>query len=270
MEVLSATNPVPPSGTTPTNVPLGISGSTVPEPGPSEVVLKPLQCFRTIRPIFYNRIFINNTQQRGTRLFTYETAFPLGNFPNRYNTISAANDVSRPFVPWMLVLPYFSRLCKIDFDLHLTPVKVADCRVSLDLISTYDNLPVTGFAYSTSAMNNDSFYKILDSQDDELTVSVPAYWVSKFVQTDSSIAQVPLTGQHIMQPAFLPTTQMQCFIRGKYHPSMIQPISFGVLLTVIPRVTCALQIAGRSNLTAIFSELWSQTPAPWFLHSSVI
>lgn len=263
----STTNPARPSGITPTEVPLGITSSTVPVPGPSELVIKSLKCFQLVRPIYHSSFQIANTNNVGERIFNYDSTYPLGDFPNRYNTIAGSNDTSRPLVPWTLLKPYYSRMCRIEFEIHLLPVKVADSRVSLDVISTYDVLDGP-YAYNSINMSNDTFHKHLDSQDDELVIQVPTYWMSKFIQTDSSYVSV--TGvQTVLQPAFIPTTQLEFYIRGRYHNSMIQPSAFNVLVTVLPTVVESLQIAGKSNVSATFPDLWSQTPAPWFLHSSV-
>lgn len=268
MEASPTTNPAPPSGVIPTEVPLGITSTTVPVPGPSDLIIKPLDCFRIVRPIFHSIVNINSTQPVGAQIFHLETMFPLGNFSNRYNTIAGNFDTLRPLVPWMLVEVYFSKFSKIDFEYHFTPIKVADCRVSLDIITIYDNLIGGAANYTTSTMNNDLFHKNLDSQDDELSLRPPMYWVSKFVQTDSTYKNFAGV-QSIVQPGNLPTTQVIGFIRSPYHPSLIQPIDFDVLITVVPIVSVALQIAGKSATGSQMPDLWEQIPRPWFLHSAV-
>lgn len=262
MEAQPTTNPAPPSGIIPTEVPLGITSATTSVPGPADLVIKPLAILRSLKPIYVTQIFINQSLSVGAHVWTAESKYPLGALPNRYNTISGANDTLRPICPWSLLTAYFSRFSKIEWTYEFTPIKVADCRVSLDIISTYDeDAQVMG--YSTNLMNNDSVHKNLDSQDDPLTVALPQYWASKFIETNTTIVQIS-TAQVNLQPANIPTTEMRAYVRGKYHPSLIQPVSFAIIVQAHANVTVAIGLSGKSLVRTVIPDISDQVSRPWF------
>lgn len=256
----SKTNPVPPTGVTPTEVPLGITARTAIGDFPADIVVEHKSALETDLDIFYGSFPISATDNTGQNVFKHTTLWPLGDFANRYNTVSGADSTLRFFVPWCLVLSFFSKMCKIDWIMRLLPVKVADCRVSLDILFNYDQTPDGNRVYSTKLMASDSIYKILDSEDDDLTFQIPMFWLTKALQTDvigSSVGPV--------MPAFQPITETRIYIRNKYVPNLMQPNTFNVLVYLTPIVRNITTLAGKSALNLDVVTPDRRQPRPYFL-----
>lgn len=261
MEV-STSNPAPPTGLTPTEVPLGITSTTSPSGGPINASKGPPKFWALSEGLYYGTFDVSILNGPNDVVFEWNSTYPLGNFTNPYNTITNANN-TRFFVPWELWPAFFSRECKVDWEICFTAIKVADCRVSFDISFLYDqNGSFPG--PQANFVNNDSFHKIFDSQDDTFSIVPPMFWVSNNVQTDNF--RINLAGNVFVPPAFVPTTRMQVRIRNPYYPNMTQPDSFTVVVTVKPIIRQAIGIAGRAAFRSLNNNLDVQVHRPYFLN----
>lgn len=263
--VISTTNPPPPMGVTPTEVPLGISSTTSPTAGPINAPVGPLSILGLQTGVFYGSFDITIAQNTATRIFTHLTEYPLGDFNNRYNQVAGEVSTQRFLIPWQLLTAFYSKQVKIDWEITLTPIKVADCRASIDIVFKYEHDNPTTF--DSRALANDSLHKHLDSQDDDFKFLPPMFWTSNNVHTDSLRYNLDGT-QRVVQPAFLPCTTSEIFIRNRYQPSLLQPDTFTVLVVLNPIVRQCLGIAGKSVVRTLLPDIDDQISKPYFIRSS--
>lgn len=262
MEV-STTNPAPPTGITPTEVPLGITSTTSVTGGPLNKGMNKTALFALEEGIYLDQFQVTKTDTIGHEVFEWTSWSPLGDTVNEYNTVNNGSD-SRFLVPWQLFTSFYSKQCKIDWEIKFTAVKVSDCRVSFDAITIYEDK--NAVSTNPQALNNDSVHKIFDDQDDSFSVIPPMYWMTNNVNTDSWRVQIVAGGQlHRMQPAYLPYTKLSLRIRSPYVPNSMQPDSFTVVVTLNPIVRQNLGIAGKSVNTTSNLVLENQIPRPYFL-----
>jgi hypothetical protein len=270
MEV-STTNPAPPTGITPTEVPLGITTATTVTQGPVNIPRTPATSLSLNRPIYIDKFTITPSNVTGQQVYAMTTKFPFGDFPNRYNQNAQEDDTIQFFVPWSLIKAFYSKQCKIDWEMELVPVKVADSRVILDVVFGYDDgqaPPSTQLLY----LANDTVSFKLDSQNEPIKIMIPQFWATEVVQTDTFRARqvtAPLFA-NVIQPAFLPTTNVVIRIRNPYQPNLIQPDTFEVLVFLRPIVTTALAIGGKSSVVNRLPDIETHIPVPYFLNKSTI
>lgn len=262
MEV-STTNPAPPTGITPTEVPLGITSTTSTSGGPLNRGSNKTALFSLEEGIYLTQFTVNKTMNTGDEVFTWTSWSPLGPNANEYNTVNSGSN-SRFLVPWQLFTSFYSKQCKIDWELKFTAVKVSDCRVSFDGLFIYEDKDFT--AGYPELLNNDSVHKIFDDQDDSFSILPPMYWMTNNVNTDSWRVQLVTSGPFArMQPAFLPYTKMSLRVRAPYIPNSMQPDEFTVIVTMNPIVRQTLGIAGKSVTQTLNNVVESQIPRPYFL-----
>jgi hypothetical protein len=256
--------PAPPTGVIPTEVPLGLNTTTTPTGGPVNLFQNGISALAQSEGIYYGKFTINTTQVPGSEVFSHNTKWPLGDFPNRYNN---AGNVF--LVPWELLTSFYSKQCKIDWVIELVPVKVGDCRVILDVIFSYEDgwtVPLSQIV----ALGNDSAMIVLDSPEDNITVVPPMFWAQKQVQTDNSRAfrtGVPAINEFI-QPAGIAMTTTSFRIRTPYQPNLLQPLSFEVLVFLHPIVRQTNGFAGKSAVSYEMPDPVSGIPKPYFLSRS--
>lgn len=258
---ISTTNPVPPTGITPTEVPLGITSTTTPAGGAINRPTNQSALFALQEGIFLTTFEVSKDDVIGKEVFTWHSLYPLGETENEYNTVVDGEN-TRFFVPWELMTSFFSRQCKIDWELNFTAVKVSDCRVSFDGIFIYEddwNLN-TDFRV---ALNNDSVHKIFDDQDDTFSIVPPMYWMTNNVNTDTWRSTVPTIRR---QPAFLPSTTLHLKIRSPYVPNSMQPNTFRVVVTLKPIVRQNIGFAAKSGNSLFLSTYDPQIPRPYFFN----
>lgn len=264
---ISTTNPAAPTGVTPTEVPLGITSTTTQSGGPVNIKPSLSKSLMINTSVYIGKFTITSSTSIGTSVFTFTTKYPLGDFDNRYNNNSQANSTIQYFVPWSLVPAFYSKQCKIEYELEFVPVKVADCRALLDIIYNYDDgvaMPSDPLLY----LANDTETIKLDSQNEPLNMVIPQFFMTENIQTDTfrAIKSLAPTHRENIQPAFLPTTSIEVRIRNPYQPNLTQPTSFEVLVFLKPIVTSALAIGGKSGVANQFPDSDFYIPTPYFLN----
>lgn len=265
MEQQSLTNPAPPTGEIPTEVPLGINSTTTDSPVPLNIVAETLTSFNYDYGIYLTKFTINNTMETGYKVFDWASLFPLAKNSNYY-TISNT-DFLRWNIPWQLILPFYSRMCKIEWEINFKPIKVGDCRVSIDLINTYGDYSPTTSLLSAKALANDSYHKNLDDTDDNLTIRPPMFFMTDNVATDSYRVSVSPGNFSVLQPSFLPSTNLSVFIRNPYVNNPIQPSSFEVLVTLRPIISNPVGIATKSYAYNEIIGVEEGISRPFFIRS---
>lgn len=260
---ISTSNPAPPTGVTPTEVPLGITGTTSQTLSPPNIIYKEPILFNLNESIYYGKFRIDKSYVSGLKVFEWQALYPLGNFDNPYN-MGNTNGRYVYTVPWSLLTAFYSKQCKVDWLMNFTFVKVSDCRVSLDLIFNYNGLSKN--TLDPLSLSNDSYHVSVDSQDDNFSFEIPQFWLTNNVQTDSgAIFLTPSTGETI-QPAYLPQTVLDVFIRNPYQPNMLQPDFFDVLVTLQPIVRSTVGFAAKS-LTKGTAPYPNAINRPYFLRN---
>jgi len=268
MEVISTTNPPPPSGVTPTQIPLSISASISQTTNPVNVVKATYPMVDDPSLDYYYGYFtIDTSKTPGTKVFQFDTRFPTGSdINNPYTNISGADQTLVFNIPWSLVRAFYSKQCRIDFELTFVPVKVADSRVSLDAVFNYDEYSQ---GYNTATLSNDSIHWILDDVDNQKKITIPSFWVTNNVQTDAQEVNFPSGNDYITvvnQPPFLPSTRLDLFVRGPYQPNMMQPNYLDVHVFVRPIVRQTVGITGKALVTTIADTVNEYFPKPWFIN----
>lgn len=267
MAEIATQNPQPPSEEIPTEVPLGISSVLDKVPMPMNIVPTPEINYDTSYEIFLQKFTISNTDITGRQLFNWSSQWPLGNFANPYNTISAVGWLNWN-VPWSLVTAFYSRQVQIDWILKFTPIKVSDCRATMDFVVQY-NGAVLPIPYNTRTTNNDLFHWKIDSQDQAFSIAPSQFWMTNNVQTDTMVYHLG-TSRGTLNPGFLPMTTVTGFLVNRYQNNLMQPDQFEVIVTLVPIVRNIIGFSGKSNVRTILGlELENQTPRPYFLTKAI-
>jgi len=102
MDVISTTNPIPPQGTTSTQVPFGLSASTAESNLPSDIKIVSIGIFNMSKGLYIGSFPINATNLAGTSVFNWSSRSPL--FVNGVadSDLYALTTLAHPMIPWIL------------------------------------------------------------------------------------------------------------------------------------------------------------------------
>lgn len=267
MEEISTTNPPPPSGVTPTEVPLGISSTVSETTNPVNNDKLRTEVLNINMDAYLSKFTILSTQGPTTNVFSWNSHYPL-ELEGQYRITADATQTGRALVPWALLTPFFSKQCRIDWALKFTPVKISDARCSLDFVVNYEGEALTYANVNPNQvmLANDSFHKIVDDLDDPFEIVVPMFWLTNNVQTDSNFYQ-PNSGLGTrLQPTYLPKTSVNVFIRSPYQPNQMQTPSFDMVVTIVPIVRQTLGMAAKSLIRNYTPTTTDYFPTPYFLN----
>lgn len=268
-DVISTTNPIPPTGMTNTNVPLGITSSVSETPQPVNVPILPTSVYESSHGIYLGNFPFTDANAIGTKLYTWDYRKPLT--AGYARTVSATGQYS-PFTPWDLILPSFSKQCKIEYDILLIPVKIGDCRARLDCVFKFDNSPFNDL-YSTNLLANYNQHFFLDDCDEQIRFSVPTYWVSNNVSTDivkTKTRNASVISDIELPSAFLPSTKLNLYVSSPYQHNSMQLSTFNVHVVLFPKPTAMLGLAGKRTTTVTRQTVGTRTDLlkPYFYNTS--
>lgn len=257
MDVISTTTPAPPSGVTPTEVPLGVSGTVSETTSPVNIPRLSLPIFQQQgRGIFLGSFAITSALPSGALAFDWSLQSPLTlGSTNLYTpVITPIQQLINFKIPWEYVVPFFSLQGKMDFDMEFIPVKVGDARVSMDIVFNQENVLFS--TLNTTTLANDSVHKVIDDTDDPIRFSVPIIWMTNNIQSRSGI----------LQPSFLPRTRVRAFIRNPYQPNTMQPVSFTVLVILHPKPHSLVGMGSLAPVSVpVGPEAGINYQVPWFI-----
>lgn len=257
---VSTTNPAPPSGVTPTEVPLGTSGTVSETVMPVNIpIVKELAIFNQVgKGLFLGSFQISSLAGVGTNVFNWDFRNPTTVGSNNfYSRVTNPGIVNYP-TAWELIVAMFARMVEIDFELEFIPIKVGDSRCSVDILFNFEgNIP----PYNTRNLSNESMHKVFDDTDDPLRIQVPAFWLTNNVSTREVYDP---TGIVKNVSPFLPKTRLAMYIRNPYQPNLMQPPTFSVMVILHPKVKNPIGLAplnpyARNFAGTVFS------PDPWFI-----
>jgi hypothetical protein len=248
-EVLSTSNPIPPTGGTNATAPLGISASMSISKSPELTKVLYPQIYSYPRPILITKFPISSSQTVGTNVYTWSTV----------STGLKAPLVTDPsFMPWNLIMPYFSRMTKMEYGLYLKPYKVTDAEVKLHILWSYND---SSFNYNTNSTTNHDEEFSFDDASDVKAISVPQFFVHRNITTDKNY-----TNSTVGVPgAYVPRTKMNLFVANSYQPGLVQPDSFNTQVFVLPYSNSSQVVAGRRYVTGGLTTRVRLTPEPYFL-----
>lgn len=266
MESLAQTNPAPPSGIVPTEVPLGISGTISETPMPVNIpLLKQLSIFHLDRGVFLGNVTINSTTPVGTNILTWRSRTPLviNGVGSSYYDISNETTFFRTFYPaiWDLLLFSYAMECRLEFSFKIKVVKIGDSRCSLDFVFNQSD---ADFDYSSpGTLANDSFHKIIDDPDDLIEFDVPMIWPTDNVPTKMWQRHTIDSPAINMQSPFIPYVRMQTFVRSRYQRNLMQFPSFNLSVFLHVKVINPVGIAGNYITRTQYPDLNDSLPIPW-------
>lgn len=267
MNHIQTTTPNTPTGISPPEVPLGIQGTFRDTLGPQKLDgdLPPISLQNMI---LLDVIEIKTTMDIGTEIFTFST---LDGIPNSKYTKSLIPG-HQVLVPWNMVPAYYSRLCKVDYELFFQPVKVSDCRVAIDVVANFTN---QGLEYNSTTLANNNVNYQFDDPNGFLNYPVPMYWPVINTQTPAVITPTltPLPSR-VLKPAFIPQTKITAFIAAPYIRNNLQPdiVKLIVWLRLKPR-----QVQGASAMTSFYEsegpgalpQVTDYLPLPYWYESPI-
>lgn len=233
---IQTTTPNKPTGISPPEVPLGIQGTFLNKAGPEKLDLD-LGQMRLDNLLFLETFEIVTSDEIGTAKHSFSTQVGLPLSTYTFEKISGTQVV----VPWNMIPAYYSRLSKVDFELHYQPVKVSDCRVSMDFVMNYNNGSLT---YDERTLVNNNVHYLFDDPIQCLDLPVPMFWPTLNVHTNSRI-YVDDTTQEVYKSQFIPRTKVEGFIAAPYIKNALQPTQLPVVvwLSLKPR-----QVQGASAM----------------------
>lgn len=232
MEVLSTTNPIPPTGGTNAVAPLGISASMSVTKSSELQSTQLTEMMSVPAPILIGEFSVSNQQNVGDNLFTWST---------RDTTISTTNSYSQGYVPWNLIKPYYSKMVRMEYILIFKPYKVTDCEAKIHAIWTYDGSTP---AYSTNVTANHGELFSFDDSSDQKILQVPQFFQSNNITTNETTLSATVS----FVPKWVPYTTLQLKLANIYQPNLAQPDSFKVQVFILPIANNAKVISCRRML----------------------
>lgn len=256
---IQTTTPNRPTGIPPPQVPLGIQGTFLPMVGTQPLEGELMQ-IRLNNPALYQVIEITTADTIGTRKLSFDTRVGL-NINNYVKTLTQGSQI---LVPWGMIEAYYSRMSKVDYELVIQPIKVADCRVSMDFVFDFKSSDMT---YDTKTLVNNNVHYAFDDPIDLLDLPIPMYWPVLNINTNI-YSYNRATGFEVRKNSFLPSTKLNGFIAAPYVRLSLHPttVTLVVWLRMVPR---QLQGACAMKMKASFvSELETQShrflPVPYW------
>lgn len=256
MEVLSTTNPLPPSGGTNTVAPLGITASlSVTKTAELDSVQYP-DWFSANVPILIGDFTVSNAQTIGTKLYSWSTeATDLSYYRPKIA------DNKNKVLPWNIVRPYYSKMTRMEYVLIFKPIKVTDSEARLHAIWNYTGDHVNN--YSTNALANHNELFSFDDSSDVKFLSVPQFFMHDNLQTNVNMD----TDTADWYQSYVPATTLDLFVANIYQPNLAQPESFDVLVFLMPIPTNVKTIAARRPIIGGLQDdnNYPILPHPYFM-----
>lgn len=263
---VQTTTPNKPTAIPPPEVPLGIQGTFTPVPGIQPLEGKMLQR-RLDNLIYLEQDDINVSHDTGTVILNFDTqtGIPTTSY------VTELTQGTQVLVPWSLINAYYSRMCKIDYELIIQPIKVPDCRVSMDFVHNYNGKQA---AYDNKTLVNHNVHYLFDSPQSALELSIPMFWPVMNVNTNQYIHFAGTAGYSTYKNAFIPQTKTTGYIAAPYVRINLQPthVSLVVWLKLIPRqVQGAAAMKTKTILRDKVTKLRTTfLPLPYFYTDPVI
>lgn len=221
------TNPIPVSGTTST-VPLSIEGTATASLRQNNIVSLPYEPDIKQNLCWHGKFSITSTQTAGTSVFTWDFRHLfITNDQTQWVSGSGRTAAYKPSLDYNFIKLFFARMSRCNFFLRLLPVKVSDCRVSLNVVFDYNYNDTTVKPVTVRTMNNDNLLIYLDDSKKEEIINVPAFWLVNYVPNTMGI---DAQGTKYVMNSFLPSTRLNFAISSPYQPNLIQPDSFEVIV----------------------------------------
>jgi len=246
MEVLSTTNPVPPSGGTNTSAPLSITASM----SNTVKVQRLLPGWSTLQmPILLETFQISSTQAVGSTVYNWST---------RNTKIQQNHDSTKNKSAWSLVQPYYSKMCRMEYVLILKPFKVADAEVRLQALWNYQG--TTKQLTTANTANHNEVFQFDDSSDEKV-LSVPQFFMHDNVTTNKTM----FNSTTVYPPSWVPDTRLTLVIVNPYQPNLTQPDSFSVQVFLMPIPTNMKVIAARRPVKGTWNNNETTVvPVPYY------
>ena len=260
-ESISTTNPLPPSGMTNTSVPLGITSSVSETPQPINVPVSPAAAYYGGHGIYLGNFAIKDSHTIGENIYEWDYRVPL---TAAYKRKTDNEGRVSSFTPWDFVLPYFSKQCKVEYELLFIPIKIGDCRARVDCVFNFEE-QAFALSYDTNTLANYNQHFFFDYDDEQFRFSVPTYWITNNVTTDITKTKTD-TGDINLRSAFIPATKLRMFIASQYQHNAMQMNEFNVHVVLCPRITSMIGVAGKRSVTVTRVGTGSRTDTltPYF------
>lgn len=267
-DVISTTNPIAPTGLTNTSVPLGITASISETPQPVNVPVLPTSVYESSHGVYLGNFPFSDSVDIGAFLYGWDYRKPLTSAYSR--SVDSEGRISA-FTPWDLVLPSFSKECKMEYSMLLIPVKIGDSRARIDCIFRFEDSALSD-AYSTKLMANYNQHFFLDDTDEQVEFAIPTYWMTNNVTTDivKTAASSPAPADLDLPSAFLPSTKLSLYVASPYQHNSMQTSTFNVHVIIFPTPTHMLGLAGKRFVSVRSTESVSRTDllTPYFYETT--
>jgi hypothetical protein len=249
-EVISKTNPIPPTGGTNTSVPLGITGSTAETMAPVNVPINPTTIYNAGSGVYLGNFQIKDTDVIGTGVFEWQFRKPL---TADYKRTTNANGQHSPFTPWDYVVAYLSKQTKVTYSMEFIPIKIGDCRARLDFVYNFERRDTFfSAAYNTKLLANYNEHKLLDDADQQKLITIPDYFMTNNVTTDVCKTRQNSGGvlsDLDLPNAYVPTTNMKVYIAAPYQHNNMQMPNFNVHIILYAHFSNTYGLTGKRSIT---------------------
>jgi len=250
MEVLSTTNPIPPTGGTNAIAPLGITAAlSITKTSFLTDFITPVAT-DVQRPILLSQFTCDSTSAIGTSKFKWST----------YNTNLTNYDPNNTngFIPWNLVKPYYSKMFRMDYEIIFKAYKVTDAETKLHALWTYTD---DSISYNTDHLANHNQEFSFDDSSDLTILQVPQFFMHNNV-----VGDIIYRDSLYSLPAFLPKTNLELFVANRYQPSLMHPETFKVQVFLQPIPSNMKVVHSRRTVTGGYPTNTNVHPSrPYFL-----
>jgi len=170
------------------------------------------------------------------------------------------------FCPWALIPLHLSALAQLDFDLVYRPIKVNDCRVSLDFLYKYSGTYV-GDVITANDYQRDTITINIDDVEEEFIIPMNMYYLFPNISTRAYINNSYVEPEVLKTApdAFIPVVAFRAYIKNPYQPSSIQPDKMKLQVWLRPRISNIQKLCSPTYTQATYVP--SETPVTTYMYS---
>lgn len=248
MEVISTTNPIPPTGGANATAPLGISTSFTTSLTSEALKQKVTEARSMGSEILIDTFEISSLSEAPFEVYNWST---VSNKLSSYNPILS-------FLPWNLIKPFYANMLNMEYVLIFKPYKVSDASVKIQGMISYDTLHKP---LSTNTFANHNFIFDFNDTSDEFILAIPQYF-----QHINLVANNPtITSNTSERPGFMPTTSIRLRIMNTYQPNNIIPDTFNVQVFLVLIPNNMKNISAPRELVTGYDAPVNKTPTKYFM-----
>jgi len=236
--VPATTQPLPPSGEATPFVPLSIESALTLEELANNIPNSYENAMMFPYGVLYTDLTVTSTYEPGASLGSLDVRNIFNGL--QFLSVFGLSQING-FMPWNLITPFYSKVTRMEYLVRHIPVKVADCRVKLDVFFRFNG---TTAPYATATYNSPNVHMELDDPSGQIDLYIPQVYVSNNVPTDKFLTQVSEVSP------LVPQTRATYYVTTQYSPNALQPTSMRIVRVIYPTNNNTVGLAVKRTIEA--------------------